>query len=91
MVGGAVYKKVTARIVARPMVSRDCGSPWRSGGRRGALLWTGLRENRGGRKLCHLLRGRKQNITSSRTSSGRGRATHFTAVRCARAPCKLPT
>lgn len=48
MVGGAVYKKVTARIVARPMVSRDCGSPLRSGGRRGALRLTGLSENGGG-------------------------------------------
>lgn len=47
MVGGAVYKKVTARIVARPIVSRDCVSGSQSGGRRGALRRTGLRKNRG--------------------------------------------
>lgn len=70
--GGAVSKKVTARIESRPMVSLDYGAArWWCGSGGARVLW----ENGGrGRKLCHLRRADENktlhiqsNVVRSRT------------------------
>lgn len=75
--GGAACKKVTARIESRPMVSLDCGAArWWCGSGGARVLW----ENGGGgveSSATYGARTKTKHYTSSRTSSGRGRTTHF--------------